>query len=138
MGLLKCINLRLGYVYGPGMNSAFVPSRFMLNAIKAKDLELIGTGQASSDFIYIDDVIEAFFCTLKKGIGTYNIGTGKEVKILNLAKTIIDVTDSKSKLSFREGKTQRFCMDVTKSRKELGFYPKFDLKLGIKSYFNNI
>ena len=137
-GLLKCINLRLGYVYGPGMNKAFVPSRFMLNAIKAKDLELIGNGQASSDFIYIDDVIEAFLCTLKKGIGTYNIGTGKEVEILKLAKTIIDVTDSKSKLSFRVGKTQRFCMDVRKSMKELGFYPKFDLKLGIKSYFNNI
>lgn len=138
MGVLECINLRLGYVYGPGMHKSFLPPKFILNAIKSKDLYLIGSPKTSLDFIYIDDVIEAFLCTLKKGIGTYNIGNGKEVTVSELAKTVIEVTNSNSKILLEREKKQRFYMDVTKSKKELGFYPKFDLKSGIKSYFNSL
>lgn len=66
-----------------------------------------------------------------------NFGTGKEIAILELANTILDLCEKEetpTHVAPRAGEVKRLCADVSLAKKELGFTPKYTIKTGLKQF----
>lgn len=112
--------------YGPRQSNDFVMSRFLHAAMHNKDITIYGDGMQTRTFCYIDDNIDATvnaFYQNKYVNDVVNIGSDDEITILDLAKRIIKLTASKSKLvhlpALKEGDMTRRCPDVSKMKKLL-------------------
>jgi len=87
--------------YGPKQSRDFVVSRFIARALKNHPIEIYGDGQQKRTFCYINDNIDATTTAFRKNLfvnDVVNIGGADEITILDLAKKIIKVTKSKSKI----------------------------------------
>jgi UDP-glucose 4-epimerase len=99
--------LRYFNVYGPRQDvnsdySAVIPI-FIKRAIQNVDLTVYGTGEQRRDFVYVEDVARAVMTFAVNDIaGVFNVGTGKDYSLLELADIILKKTGSKSKLKFEE------------------------------------
>lgn len=109
--------------YGPNQTNDFVLPRFLQAALENKDIPVYGNGQQMRTFCYIDDNIDATIKILQEKLyinEIVNIGNDEEISILNLAKTIVKITGSKSKILFlpplKEGDMQRRKPDNTKMK----------------------
>jgi len=108
----KCVITRPFNVYCPGEllkeYRKAIPY-FIIAALKNKPLEVFGTGEQTMDAIYIDDVVEALILSAEKmPKEVVEIGTGKPIKVIDLARKIIELTGSKSKVVYkpmRKGET---------------------------------
>ncbi|ADB86769.1 NAD-dependent epimerase/dehydratase family protein [Saccharolobus islandicus] len=129
-------------VYGPRLREdgsyGRVVSRFIYQALKGEDITIFGDGNQTRAFLYVSDWIEAtkkmLFTQGLKG-EVFNVGSDKEVKIIDLAKMIIRLTNSNSKIKFlppRADDPPRRAADITKAKKILGWEPKVDLEEGLK------
>lgn len=130
--------LRIGSVYGPmkydlNLNRA-IPH--FLDAIKEKkNIEVYGDGSNLRDYIYIEDVIDAFVnCLELKKEGIYNIVSGKPISILQLAQVMIGIFNSDSRIIFRKDKPMEHnaVFDSSKAQKQLKWTPSTDLENGLK------
>lgn len=124
--------------YGPKQSSDFVMSKFILAAQKNKDLTIYGDGMQTRTFCHIDDNLDAClnaFYNNKIVNDVANIGSSHEITILDLAKLIIHLTGSASKLvhlpPLEEGDMTRRKPDVTKMRYLLNREP-MNIEEGIK------
>lgn len=116
---------RLFNTYGPKQSTDFVISKFIAAAVKDKDITIYGDGSQTRTFCYIEDHLDAttnaFYNNLLVN-DVANIGTDQEITILDLAKQIIKLTNSKSNIvhlpSLKEGDMTRRKPDV-KIMKEL-------------------
>jgi len=100
---LKYTTFRFFNTFGPKQSPDFVMSKFIKQALNNQDITIYGDGSQTRTFCYIDDNIEATVRTLKEKKfvnDVINIGNDKETSILQLAKTIIRITKSKSKIVF--------------------------------------
>jgi nucleoside-diphosphate-sugar epimerase len=133
--------LRYGGSYGLGIEKERAIPNFFSQALLNKPLMVYGGGKQTSDFTLVDDMVWATIKVLEESItGIYNIGSGRETSILELAEKIIELTDSKSKITFTGDQTTRpfrFCLDISKAKKEFGFTPT-PLEKGLKKYLNQI
>jgi len=137
---LNTISLRIFNVYGPGQNpnspyAAVIPI-FIKNALLNEDLIIYGDGKQVRDFIFIDDVIIANILAAEKDSGVFNIGSGVTTTINKLANLIIELTGSKSKITYekpKEGDILHSLADITNAKKILGFKPKYSLEGGLKN-----
>lgn len=109
--------------YGPKQSTDFVMSRFINMAIKGKDITVYGDGEQSRTFCYVDDNIMATTNCLFKDMyvnDIVNIGNDAEVSVLDLAKTIIKLTNSSSKIvhlpPLAEGDMKRRVPDISKMK----------------------
>lgn len=140
------INLIPVNMYGPhdhfNLTSSHVIPALILkfhNAIKNKeDVTLWGTGEASREFLYAEDCAEAIRLAIESNVGPepINIGTGKEIKIIELAETIADIMDFRGTIFFDSTKPDgqpRRCLDTSKAKESLGFEAKTSLKDGLRS-----
>lgn len=99
---------RLFNTYGPGMHpkDGRVVSNFITQALKGEDITVSGGGEQTRSFCYVDDTIDAMikFMDLEKGVypGPLNIGNPIEFTIGQLARIILDMTNSKSRIVFTE------------------------------------
>ena len=87
--------------YGPGQSTDFVLPRFIAAALKNQDISIYGDGLQTRTFTYIDDNIDTCLaCLYKNEIvnDVINIGNDKIITVLDLAKTVINITKSKSKI----------------------------------------
>jgi len=89
---LKSVSLRYANVYGPRQNAkgeAGVISIFINNLIEGKSLRIFGSGKQTRDFVYVSDVVNANLIALEENLeGSYNVGTGEETSINELADQI--------------------------------------------------
>ena len=128
--------LRYSSVYGSGMKENSVLPIFLSRAQKSGTLKVQGSGRRSQDFVYVDDVVEAALkAGLAKKSGIYNIGSGFETTMLELAKTVISVVGH-GKINFNQNKDEvvdetEFFLDIGRSRRELKYSPKFTLVEGL-------
>jgi len=102
----------------------------------AKQVEIWGSGMPLREFLFVDDLAEAAFLVMQnyQEKQFLNIGTGEDLTIKDLAKTIQKIIDFKGDLIFNTEKpdgTPRKLMDVSKI-KSLGWVPKIGLEEGIK------
>ena len=138
--------VRLFNTVGPrqiGQYGMVVP-RFVSAAISGQDISVYGDGKQTRAFCHIDDVIEALLLVIEspKAIGqVYNVGNNFEISIADLAKKIIEVTNSSSKLEFKSyadaygpgfEDLERRVPDISKVGRDLGWAPKRDLTQIIK------
>ena len=123
--------------YGPRHTYDVVP-KFIKLALENKNLTIYGDGQQTRDLLYVDDTVEAFLimASNKKAVGqAINFGTGKDIKIIDLAEKIIKLSNSNSKivhLEKRLSEVKRLCCDYSKAEKMFDWEPKVPLVEGLK------
>jgi len=141
--------VRIFNTYGPRMDAADgrVVSNFIVQALKGEDITIFGNGSQTRSFQYVDDLVEGLIRMMNTGEdfhGPVNIGNPNEFTMLELAETILKLTDSKSKISFHplpdDDPVQRQ-PDISLAKKELqGWEPNIQLEEGLKQtidYFKN-
>ena len=106
-----------------------------------KSVNVWGSGKASREFVYVEDVAEAILLATEKydKIDPVNIGTGNEIKIKDLAYTIAELIGYNGDIFFDTDKPEgqlRRKLDVAKAEKEFGFKAKTDLKEGLEKTIN--
>ena len=113
--------------YGPKQSTDFVMSKFIRAALKNKEITVYGDGKQTRTFCFIDDNIESTHNALTKNMflnDVVNVGNDKETTIIDLAKLIIKITKSKSKIihlpPLKEGDMTRRKPDITKMKELLG------------------
>lgn len=141
--------IRVFNTYGPKMSSddGRAVSNFIVQALKGENLTVFGDGNQTRSFQYIDDLIlgMASYMNLDEEFpGPINLGNPNEITILELAKKIIAITKSASKIDFqklpKDDPLQR-CPDISLAKKKLNFAPSVGLDEGLKKtieYFSSI
>lgn len=134
----KYLALRLANVYGPRQykgGEAGVVAVFINNAIENKVSFVYGDGLQTRDFVYVDDVVDAFTAGLdSKVIGEFNIGTGQEKNLLEIISAIELALGGKIKIEYQSaklGEERRSCLDFSKVRNTLNWEPQVELDEGI-------
>ena len=125
--------LRYSSVYGPRNRTNQVIPVFIKKALKNKTITLYKKGKTVRDFIYISDIINATIKAITNNQeGVFNIGSGEKTTIYNIAKKIIKLTNSKSKIIFKESLNERnFVLDTEKAKIKLKFSSKINLDIGL-------
>lgn len=135
------IIVRLFNTVGPRQTGAYgmVVPRFISQALKNEPITVYGSGKQSRCFIHVKDVVKALIRLVKqpKAVGeVFNIGSQEEITIGNLAKDIIRITKSKSRIvyipynkAYEEGfeDMQRRIPSIDKINKLIGFKPTYTL-----------
>ncbi|MBD0333193.1 MAG: NAD-dependent epimerase/dehydratase family protein [Chitinophagaceae bacterium] len=113
--------------YGPKQSTDFVLSKFIKAALENKDITIYGDGMQTRTFCFIDDNIDATIKSLSDNRTVnkvINLGSDKEITILDLANLVIDLLQSSSKIvhcpPLKEGDMQRRCPDNRKMLELLG------------------
>jgi len=129
--------------YGQKQSKDFVVSKFIARALKNEDITVYGDGTQTRTFCYVSDNIEATTCafyTNKFVNDVVNIGGEVEVPIIELARLIIKLTNSKSKIihlpALEEGDMTRRRPDIGKM-KQLLKEPMTSLEDGLKIVISN-
>ena len=132
--------IRIFNTYGPNMNpnDGRVVSNFIVQALKGDDITIFGDGNQTRSFQYVDDLIEGTIRMMnsREGfIGPVNLGNPGEFTMLELAQKVIELTNSKSKLSFlplpKDDPMQRKPV-IELANKELnGWKPEVQLEEGL-------
>lgn len=149
---LKAAIVKWFSVYGPGQKhygvQKAVPT-FIVAALKNDPLPVFDRGQQTADFIYATDTVRAtvLVAESKEAEGqVVEIGTGDETKIIDLAKMVIKMTGSKSKIKYlpmRKGEDlgAHVVADVRLLKRFTGFKPEMDLEPGMFEtieYYRNL
>ncbi|MFQ5874630.1 MAG: GDP-mannose 4,6-dehydratase [Dehalococcoidia bacterium] len=118
---------------------AGVISRFILMALKGSPLLVHNTGEQTRDFQYIKDAVHAYALILREGkrmVGEiFNIGTGVQTSIRELAERILEITGSKSAVKFRPGRCADLMSleaDCSAIKEKLGWAPQCSLEEGLR------
>jgi UDP-glucose 4-epimerase len=139
---LPIVNARFFNAYGPGE----VPGKyrnvipnFFWWSLNKQPLPITGTGEETRDFTYVGDIVDSLLlmACCEEAVGeAFNIGSGKEIKIRDLAEWIIELTGNDAGIVFKErrnwDKKTRLLASIEKSRKILGYEPKMEFKEGLR------
>lgn len=130
---------RIFNTYGPRMhpNDGRVVSNFIVQALKGQDITIFGDGSQTRSFCYVDDLIEGFIRLMNTEpgfTGPVNLGNPGEFTMLELAEKVIELTGSKSKLTFMplpqdDPKQRQPNIELAKAK--LGWEPKVHLENGL-------
>lgn len=129
--------LRYSSVYGPGQKRNSVLPLFVDTARAGGVLKVFGSGNRSQDFVFVDDAADATLLAGQNKIsGIYNIGSGRETTMIELAETIVSVV-GKGTIKFVpepdgiQKNDVRFYLDISRAKRKLKYLPKYALKDGI-------
>jgi UDP-glucuronate decarboxylase len=131
--------VRIFNTYGPRMhpNDGRVVSNIIVQALKGEDITIYGDGTQTRSFCYVDDLIEVMIRVMNTPddfTGPINIGNPKEFTIMQLAKQVIALTNSKSEIVFRplpsDDPRQRQ-PDISLARDMLNWVPSIELAQGL-------
>ena len=129
--------VRIFNTYGPNMDpdDGRVVSNFILQALKGEDITIYGDGTQTRSFCYVDDLVGGMIKMMEGSfIGPVNLGNPSERTILDFAKLIIELTNSKSNIIYKplpsDDPTQRK-PDITLAKEKLGWEPKVNIEEGL-------
>lgn len=130
---------RIFRVYGPRMplyEAHMIPD-FILNALDHKDLEIYGDESFRTSLLYVSDAVEALMKLMAApaGLGPINIGSDIDVRIIDVAQKITEMTGSSSKIVFKDALlflTPLGVPDLTKIKESLGWLPLVTLDDGLR------
>ena len=143
---LPIVNARFFNSYGPGE----VPGKyrnvipnFFYWSMNKQALPITGTGDETRDFTYVGDLISGLLAmaTCKEAVGeAFNLATGREIRIGDLAKWINEITGNDTGIKFTErrdwDKKNRLLASIEKAKKVLGYSPNMDFKEGLKHVYS--
>ena len=141
--------VRIFNTYGPRMhpNDGRVVSNFIVQALKGQDITMFGDGSQTRSFCYVDDMINGFVSMMNGPdgfVGPVNLGNPSEYRILELARLIIGLTGSASKIIFQPlpmDDPKRRKPDIRLAKERLGWEPRANVEEGLKKtieYFRSI
>ncbi|HDI45870.1 MAG TPA: SDR family oxidoreductase [Candidatus Omnitrophica bacterium] len=131
--------VRIFNTYGPRIRTddgRAIPT-FITQALRGEDLTIFGDGSQTRSFCYVDDLIDGIMKLMEVEYHfPLNLGNPEEITILGLARLIINLTASKSRIKFLplpqdDPKVRR--PDITKAKKLLSWEPKIPLTQGLLS-----
>jgi UDP-glucose 4-epimerase len=133
--------LRYGNVYGPRQDphgEAGVVAIFFGRLAGGEELRIFGDGSQTRDYIYVGDVVDATLAAVGH-TGVFNVGTGRETSVLDLAATCRRVAGIEAETVFappRPGELQRSVLDPGRAERELGFRAATELDDGLAATWN--
>ena len=136
---VRCTVLRFANVYGPRqdpLGEGGVVAIFCGRILAGEEAVIFGDGRQTRDFVYVGDVVDA--CLAAAGhdaFGPFNIGTGRETSVLELAAALREVTGRELAARHeaeRAGEVRRSCLDVRRAAEELGWRPQTSLHDGLR------
>lgn len=146
------LNIRVGRIfntYGPRMhpNDGRVVSNFIVQSLLGKDITIYGDGSQTRSFCYVDDLVDGFvrFMALEDDFpGPMNLGNPTEFSMLELASKVIEITNSSSKIVFKElpaddPKQRR--PDIALAIEKINWEPRVQLAQGLEKtveYFASV
>lgn len=135
---LQYANLALGNVYGPRQDpagEAGVVAIFGSRLLKGEPCAIFGDGSQTRDYVFVTDVVEAFFAASAKGDGeTFNIGTGRETSVNDLYTRMSAICGVEAEPQYqpaRPGELDRSCLSSVKAGEILGWSPEKSLDEGL-------
>jgi UDP-glucuronate decarboxylase len=140
---------RIFNTYGPRMavNDGRVVSNFIIQAVKNEDITINGDGTQTRSFCYVNDMVNGLMKLMDTGegiVGPINLGNPVEFSISDLAKKIIELTNSTSKIIYRDlpgDDPKQRKPNIEKAQNLLYWTPTIDLEDGLKetiSYFRKV
>jgi UDP-glucuronate decarboxylase len=144
---LKIKVARIFNTYGPRMhpNDGRVVSNFIVQALENKEITIYGDGQQTRSFCYVDDLVDGLVKLMNSDeslTGPINLGNPHEFTIMALAKKVIDLTGSSSKIVQKplpQDDPKQRKPDISVARDKLGWKPTIELEEGLKktvAYFD--
>jgi UDP-glucuronate decarboxylase len=128
-------------------NDGRVVSNFIVQALRGEDITIYGDGQQTRSFCYVDDTVDALLRMMESPTGLtgpVNVGNPNEFTMLQLAESVLNLTQSRSKLIFmplpQDDPRQRN-PNIELAKEKLGWSPKVQLQDGLKetiAYFKKI
>jgi len=139
--VMRTMVIRFSSVFGLGDNSR-VAHYFMKSALAQQSIQADSDGSQSSDFIYVADAVQGAMLALENGKPgeIYNIGSGQETSVLELANLIAGLGSPPVEVNLSGKPATRpfhFAADISKAGKELGYSPS-DLVEGLRKYREEI
>ena len=140
---------RIFNTYGPRMhpNDGRVVSKFIVNALRNEPIAVYGQGDQTRSFCFVDDLIQGLLALMNSPsqfTGPVNLGNPVEMRIVDLAETIIKLANSRSQIVLKplpaDDPKQRQ-PDIALARKQLNWTPKIDLHDGLGrtiAYFDEL
>ncbi|MDP7580349.1 MAG: SDR family oxidoreductase [Nitrospinota bacterium] len=131
--------VRIFNTFGPRMRTddgRAIPN-FFCQAVKGEDLTVFGDGSQTRSFCYYTDLIDGIYGLLmSKENQPVNIGNPNEITLISMAKKVISVTKSSSKITFKplpgdDPRTRQ--PDITKAKEIFNWFPKVSLDQGLKN-----
>jgi UDP-glucuronate decarboxylase len=139
---------RIFNTYGPNMavDDGRVVSNFIWQALNNKPITIFGDGSQTRSFCYVDDLIEGLisFFDSKSGPQLINFGNPGPISMLELAKEIVELTDSNSTLEFVDlplDDPKQRVPDISRAESALGWKPSIERKVGLQrtiEYFSKL
>jgi len=132
--------MRIFNTYGPNMarNDGRVISNFIIQALKGEEITMYGKGDQTRSFCYVKDLVEGMYKFLNSGFeisGPLNFGNTAETTMLDLAKTVIMLTNSKSEIvheALPQDDPDRRRPDLTRTIELIGWEPSTSLVNGLQ------
>lgn len=130
--------VRIFNTFGPRMrvNDGRAIPNFIMQALTGKPITVYGDGSQTRSFCYITDQVDGLFKLLMSGENEpVNIGNPEEIPLIDIAKEIIELTKSNSKIIFEDlpvndPKVRQ--PDITKAKTMLGWEPKINRRMGLE------
>jgi len=143
---LKTVSLRFANVYGPySKHKTSVVAKFLKKSLQGETLEIYGDGNQTRDFIHARDISQAIHLALSGDTFTispwgeiFQVATGSETKIVDLAKKIFSLSGTVEQIIFGpevDGEIRRNYAITEKAKDMLGFVPQVDLETGLKQIY---
>ena len=115
-----------------------VVSNFIMQALENKNITIFGDGTQTRSFCYVDDLIKGLISmmeTNKSITGPINLGNPNEFSMNQLAREVIKITNSKSKIEYKElpqDDPRKRQPDITLAKSKLNWEPTIELEEGLK------
>lgn len=131
--------LRFFTVFGPRQRPDLAIHKFTRLIDEGKPIPFYGDGSTSRDYTYIDDIVNGVSCALNylNGYRVYNLGESKVINLKKLVQTIENSLGKKAilnQLPLQQGDVNITYADISKSKAEIGYNPKYDIETGIKKF----
>ena len=130
--------VRIFNTYGPRMrphDGRAIPT-FLRQALSEKPVTVFGDGSQTRSFCYVDDLVRGLILLMESGVHEpVNIGNPNEMTLLEMAKTVIELTESRSEIVFEalpvdDPKVRQ--PDISRAKDLLGWEPEIDLREGLR------
>lgn len=129
---------RIFNVYGPRMrphSGRMIPD-FVRAAIERQDLTIYGDGTQQDSYCYVDDLVQGLIALMQSTVNApVNLGNPEVYQMIDVAKKIIQLVDSKSDIVFEDaihGLVRFAAPDITRAKRNLGWFPVTRLEIGLQ------
>jgi UDP-glucuronate decarboxylase len=141
--------IRIFNTYGPNMaiGDGRVVSNFIVQALRNEPINIYGDGNQTRSFCYVSDLVDGIYKLLQLNENPdtpINLGNPNEFTILELAKVVIEITNSKSEIvnnPLPQDDPKQRCPDISLAKSTLNWKPTIELREGIEktaAYFKQI